>query len=144
MFWFLISDLTEILLFLWSIPMLRETEISAMPMQRNSLGYQQQKNTYNTFGSLKGSWVMDGETKFGTKGELGFAKFQENRFNINGNVTTKDWDINDVGFSTRTNFGNYNAWYGYRILQPTKTFNNMYLNFNLNYYHRLEPLFFRI
>jgi hypothetical protein len=84
--------------------MLRETEISAMPMQRNSLGYQQQKNTYNTFGSLKGSWVMDGETKFGTKGELGFAKFQENRFNINGNVTTKDWDINDVGFSTRTNF----------------------------------------
>jgi hypothetical protein len=86
---------------------------------------------------------MDGETKFGTKGELGFAKFQENRFNINGNVTTKDWDINDVGFSTRTNFGNYNAWYGYRILQPTKTFNNMYLNFNLNYYHRLEPFIFQ-
>ncbi|WP_336690200.1 MULTISPECIES: DUF5916 domain-containing protein [unclassified Chryseobacterium] len=102
------------------------------------------KNTYNTFGSLKGSWVMDGETKFGTKGELGFAKISgKNRFNVNGNVTTKDWDINDVGFSTRTNFGNYNAWYGYRILQPTKTFNNMYLNFNLNYYHRLEPFIFQ-
>jgi len=102
------------------------------------------KNTYNTFGSLKGSWVMDGETKFGTKGELGFAKISgKNRFNINGNVTTKDWDINDVGFSTRTNFGNYNAWYGYRILQPTKTFNNMYLNFNLNYFHRLEPFIFQ-
>lgn len=102
------------------------------------------KNTYNTFGSLKGSWVMDGETKFGTKGELGFAKISgKNRFNINGNVTTKGWDINDVGFSTRTNFGNYNAWYGYRILQPTKTFNNMYLNFNLNYFHRLEPFIFQ-
>ncbi|REC47627.1 MULTISPECIES: DUF5916 domain-containing protein [Chryseobacterium] len=102
------------------------------------------KNTYNTFGSLKGSWVMDGETKFGTRGELGFAKISgKNRFNINGNVTTKDWDINDVGFSTRTNFGNYNAWYGYRILQPTKTFNNMYLNFNLNYFHRLEPFIFQ-
>jgi hypothetical protein len=39
----------------------------------------------------------------------------KHRFNLNGNLTTKDWDINDVGFSTKTNFANYNAWYGYRI-----------------------------
>ena len=102
------------------------------------------KNTYKTFGSLKGSWVMDGETKFGSRGEAGFEKIAgKNRFSINGNVTTKDWDINDVGFSTKTNFANYNIWYGYRILQPTKTFNNIYLNFNLNYFHRLDPFIFQ-
>ncbi|KUJ51168.1 DUF5916 domain-containing protein [Chryseobacterium sp. JAH] len=98
------------------------------------------KNTYKTFGSVKGSWVMDDNTKFGTRGEVGVEKIAgKNRFSLNGNVTTKDWDINDVGFSTRTNFANYNAWYGYRILQPTEKFNNIYLNFNLNYFHRLEP-----
>ncbi|WP_299183337.1 DUF5916 domain-containing protein, partial [uncultured Chryseobacterium sp.] len=98
------------------------------------------KNTYKTFGSLKGSWVMNGETKFGTRGEAGVEKIAgKNRFSLNGNVTTKDWNINDLGFSTKTNFANYNAWYGYRILQPTEKFNNIYLNFNLNYYHRLEP-----
>lgn len=102
------------------------------------------KNTYKTFGSLKGSWVMDEGTKFGTKAEAGLEKIAgKHRFSLNGNLTTKDWDINDVGFSTKTNFANYNAWYGYRILQPTKTFNNIYLNFNLNYYHRLEPFIFQ-
>lgn len=102
------------------------------------------KNTYKTFGSVKGSWVMDEGTKFGTKAEAGLEKTAgKHRFSLNGNLTTKDWDINDVGFSTKTNFANYNAWYGYRILQPTKTFNNIYLNFNLNYYHRLEPFIFQ-
>src|SRR5690606_3245189 len=71
------------------------------------------KNTYKTFGSLKGSWVMNGETKFGTRGEAGVEKIAgKNRFSLNGNVTTKDWNINDLGFSTKTNFANYNAWYG--------------------------------
>ncbi|GAB0157294.1 hypothetical protein CHRYSEOSP005_25660 [Chryseobacterium sp. Alg-005] len=101
------------------------------------------KNTYKTFGSLKGSWVMNGETKFGTRGEAGFEKIAgKNRFSLNGNVTTRDWNINDLGFSTKTNFANYNAWYSYRILQPTEKFNNIYLNFNINYYHRLESFLF--
>lgn len=98
------------------------------------------KNTYKTFGSLKGSWVMDEGSTFGARGEAGIEKIAgKHRFSINGNMTTKNWDINDLGFSTRTNFANYNAWYGYRILQPTEKLNNMYLNFNLNYFHRLEP-----
>lgn len=101
------------------------------------------KNIYKTFGSLKGSWVRDGETKFGTRGEAGIEKIAgKNRFSLNGNVTTKDWNINDLGFSTKTNFANYNAWYGYRILQPTEKYNNIYLNFNINYYHRLEPFLY--
>lgn len=98
------------------------------------------KNTYKTFGSLKGSWVMDEGTKFGSRAEAGIEKIAgKHRFSLNGNATTKDWDINDLGFSTKTNFANYNAWYGYRILQPTEKFNNIFMNFNLNYFHRLEP-----
>lgn len=101
------------------------------------------KNIYNYFGNIKGSWIMDNGTKFGTRGQLGFAKNAgKNRFNINGNFITKDWDINDLGFSTVTNYANYNAYYGYRILEPTGKFNNIYLNFNANYYHRLEPFLF--
>lgn len=101
------------------------------------------KNIFNYSGTLKGSWVMDNGTKFGTKGEAGFAKNSgENRYSLKGTFVTKEWDINDLGFSTTTNFANYNAYYGYRILEPTKRFNNIYLNFNVNYLHRLEPYLF--
>src|SRR5690606_25810535 len=92
------------------------------------------KNTYKTFGRLKGRWMMNGERKFGTRGEAGVENIAgKNRFSLNGNVTTQDWNINELGFSTKTNFASYNAWYGYRILPPTERFNNINLNFNLSY-----------
>ncbi len=98
------------------------------------------KNTYTYYGNLKGSWVMNDDTKFGNRGTVGVGKFSgKHRFEVNANYVNKDWDINDLGFSTKTNYGNHNIWYGYRILQPSGKLNNMYLNFNLNYYHRLEP-----
>jgi len=100
-------------------------------------------NTYTYYGNLKGSWVMDGETKFGNRGTAGIGKFSgKNRFELNGTFVNKNWDINDLGFSTITNYATYYGWYGYRILQPTEKFNNIYLNFNLNYDHRLEPFLF--
>ena len=101
------------------------------------------KNTYQYYGNVKGSWVMDDGTKFGNKSQFGFGKVSgKHRFDINANFVTKNWDINDLGFSTTTNIANYNAWYGYRILQPTKRFNNIYLNNNITYSHRLDPFLF--
>ena len=101
------------------------------------------KNTYQYYGNVKGSWVMDDSTKFGNKSQFGFGKVSgKHRFDVNANFTTKNWDINDLGFSTTTNIASYNAWYGYRILQPTKRFNNIYLNNNFTYSHRLEPFLF--
>ncbi len=101
------------------------------------------KNTYNFYGNLRGSWVMTDETKFGTKNQFGFGKIDgKHRFDINAGITTKDWDINDLGFSTMTNFANYNAWYGYRLLQPSKRFNKIFLNFNAQYYQRLSPFLY--
>ena len=100
-------------------------------------------NTYTYYGNVKGSWIMDGDTKFGSRATAGIGKFSgKNRFEVNANYVNKNWDINDLGFSTFTNYANYIGWYGYRILQPTKKFNNIYLNFNLNYDHRLEPFLF--
>ena len=86
---------------------------------------------------------MDDGTKFGSRGQVGFAKNSgKNQFKFDGNFVTKNWDINDLGFSTSTNFANYNSYYGYRILEPTKKFNNIFLNFNVSYYHRLQPFLF--
>ena len=101
------------------------------------------KNTYQYYGNVKGSWVMDDGTKFGNKSQFGFGKVSgKHRFDVNANFTTKNWDINDLGFSTTTNIANYNAWYGYRILQPIKRFNNIYLNNSITYSHRLDPFLF--
>ena len=101
------------------------------------------KNTYQYYGNVKGSWVMDDWTKFGNKSQFGFGKVSgKHRFDVNANFTTKNWDINDLGFSTTTNIANYNAWYGYRILQPIKRFNNIYLNNSITYSHRLDPFLF--
>ena len=101
------------------------------------------KNTYNYYGNIKGSWVKENGTTFGSTGLAGFGKFSgKNRFEVNGKFVNKNWDINDLGFSTATNYAKYYTWYGYRILQPTEKFNNIYLNFNLNYDHRLEPFLF--
>jgi hypothetical protein len=100
-------------------------------------------NTYTFYGNLKGSYVKDGATKFGTRGNIGLGKFSGiNRFEVSGTYVDKNWDINDLGFSTSTNYATYYAWYGYRILTPTKKFNNIYLNFSTNYNHRLEPFLF--
>ena len=96
-------------------------------------------NTYSYYGNIKGSWVMDDGTKFGSRGTVGVGKFSgQNRFELLANYVNKDWDINDLGFSTSTNYASYRGWYGYRALKPTKKFNNIFLNFNLNYDHRLD------
>jgi hypothetical protein len=61
------------------------------------------KNTYQYYGNVKGSWVMDDGTKFGNKASW-FGKVSgKHRFDVNANFTTKNWDINDLGFSTTTN-----------------------------------------
>lgn len=100
-------------------------------------------NTYTYYGNFKMSYVNDAETKVGTQGNIGLGKFSgKNRFEFSGTYVNKNWDINDLGFSTSTNYATYYAWYGYRILTPTKKFNNIFLNFSTNYNHRLEPFLF--
>lgn len=102
------------------------------------------KNTYNYWTHLEGSWVLEDATKFGAEGHAGIAKTSgKNRFTGEVNFRTKDYDINDLGYSSTTNFINYYGYYGYRLLQPKGKLNTMYLNFNLNYDRRLDPDIYR-
>ena len=94
----------------------------------------------NYWANAEGSWVMDEGTKFGTEGVLGIAKINgKNRLNVQMDYRSKDYDINDLGYSGFTNYINYSGYYGYRYLQPKGFLNTMYLNFNVFHQRRLEP-----
>lgn len=98
------------------------------------------KRTWNYWGSLEGSWVKEDETIFGTEGSLAAAKISGNhRLQTSIFFRTKDYNINDLGYTGQTNYINYYGYYGYRYLQPKGFLNNLYLNFNLNYNRRLDP-----
>ncbi|MCX2680516.1 DUF5916 domain-containing protein [Galbibacter sp. EGI 63066] len=98
------------------------------------------KNTMRYWGRAEGSWVMNGETKFGTEGGAGLSKISgKHRMSGEINLRTKDYNIDDLGYTGRTNYINYYGYYGYRYLKPKGNLNNLFLNFNLNYTRRLEP-----
>ena len=97
-------------------------------------------NTFRYYSYLKSSWVITDNTKHGTAGRVQASNISgKHRYTTSVNFRTKDYDINDLGFSANTNFINYYGYYGYRILQPKGAFNNMNLNFNLSHNRRLEP-----
>lgn len=97
-------------------------------------------NTYRYRFNQKGSWVLTESTKFGMEGQAQVSNISgKHRFTGAINYRTKDYDINDLGFSSNTNYINYYGYYGYRLLQPKGVFNNINLNFNLNFNRRLEP-----
>ncbi len=98
------------------------------------------QNTYRYTAGAKGSWVVSDFTKFGMEGQAQVANISgKHRTTAAINFRTKDYDINDLGFSANTNYINYYGYYGYRILQPTGFLNSMNLNLNLNFNRRLDP-----
>lgn len=98
------------------------------------------KNTWNYRAGIEGSWVLEEDTKFGSEIQAGLSKISgKNRFEAGAELRTKDYDINDLGFSSITNYARYYGYYGYRLLQPKGFLNQMYLNFNLRHDRRLEP-----
>ncbi|NJW55280.1 DUF5916 domain-containing protein, partial [Salinimicrobium oceani] len=62
----------------------------------------------------------------------------KNRFQTGVDLRTRDYNINDLGYSSSTNYLTYFAGYNYRLLQPKGFLNNMFLNFNLQHLRRLE------
>lgn len=97
------------------------------------------KNTLKYFAGVEGSFVNEIETQFGMEGNIGIAEISgSNRFSGEVSFRTKDYNINDLGYTGETNYINYYGYYGYRYLQPKGFLNNLNLNFNLNYTRRLE------
>ena len=102
------------------------------------------ENTYNWWASAESSWVITDETQFGNEFRLGISDIAgKHRTQFNTFIRTKDYNIDDLGFTGRNNFHDYYGYYGYRYLQPKGKLNNLFLNFNLNFRRRLEPDLFR-
>ena len=97
-------------------------------------------NTFRYNAEAKSSWVLTDATKFGMEGRAQMANISgKHRFTTAINFRTVDYDINDLGFSSNTNYINYYGYYGFRYLQPKGFLNNLNLNFNLNFNRRLKP-----
>lgn len=106
--------------------------------------FNNKENTYNIWGNAEASWVMTDKTTFGNEFRAGISDIAgEHRTQFRTQIRTKDYNIDDLGFTGRNNFHEYYGYYGYRYLQPKGKLNNMFLNFNLNFARRLEPDLFR-
>lgn len=102
------------------------------------------KNTINYTMGAEGSWIMEDKEKFGIEAAAGIAELSgAHRLQAKMLMRTEDYDMTDLGFSAPTNFITYLGQYSYQLLQPTKTWNNILLNFITVHRRRLEPDLFR-
>lgn len=101
------------------------------------------KNTYKYFGSVKESVVNNGETNYGTEAKIGFDKISgANRFGGNVNFRTKNYNIDDLGYTGPKNFVNYFGYYNYRYLKPRGNLNKLNYQLKVNLFERLETSLF--
>lgn len=104
------------------------------------LDHTNKNNTYNYFAGAEGSWVMEDDTKAGLEAQAGISKISgKNRMDLNAQLRTRDYDINDLGYSSATNYVRYQGLYQRRLLQPKGFLNNMFLNFVGVHERRLQP-----
>ena len=97
-------------------------------------------NTMNYRASAEGSWVMRDETDFGMELQGMILKMSgKNRFQGGIELKTLDYNINDLGYSSATNYVRYFSGFNHRLLQPKGFLNNMFLNLNISHRRRLEP-----
>lgn len=97
------------------------------------------QNKFNYYGGVKGSFVNDLDNTFGTNIYGGAGKISgKNRYSFGVDATTKNYDIDDLGYTGRTNYINYSVNYRYRILQPSKNFNQLYWNNSISHSRRLD------
>ncbi|MES2544979.1 MAG: DUF5916 domain-containing protein [Bacteroidota bacterium] len=104
----------------------RDANVSALVWDLNT-----KKNTYNLSGNFKYSYINDTDSKQGIATTLDLGETSgKYRYNIGGDLVTKDYDNNDLGINYETNYYDVYGGGSYRILNPTKHFNSFstYLN----------------
>jgi len=102
------------------------------------------KNTWNVNGKAAFSnligYLPDGKNQSGYSHSLGFGKISGRfNFNVGQELTNRQFNSNDLGYFTMTNFLDHYAWAGYRWTKPSNWYNNLRLNFNFYYSRRLKP-----
>ncbi len=102
------------------------------------------KNTHNLFASYKQSVVNQNKYYYGSEASLGGGKTAgAHRYSLDALVRTKDYNIDDLGYTGGNNYVNYHGFYGYRYLMPKGNLNQLNYNLNLNLSYRLEPYQYR-
>lgn len=102
------------------------------------------QNKYNVYGGAKASFVKEFEKQSGTNFYGGIGKiYGKSRYSVGFDATSKDYNIDDLGYTGETNYVRVNGSYRYRILQPTKLFNKLFWNTNVDFSRRMETYLFR-
>lgn len=93
------------------------------------------KNTYNTNGVFRYSYVNDYgnlENKKGISTNLNLAETAGKiRFSVGAEYVSDDYDNNDLGVNFQTNYYALSGSASFRTLKPTETLNSFRINFNV-------------
>ena len=104
----------------------RDANVSGLVWDLNT-----KANTFNVNGDFKYSVVNRGKYVSGLNSQLNFAETSgKYRFSFGGDITTRNYDIDDLGVNFQTNYYSLYANTNYRILKPNKYFNSFRLNLN--------------
>ncbi len=107
----------------------RDANVTAATFDLNT-----KKNTFNTNGAFKYSYVNDFqnlENKKGISTNLGFGETSGKvRFSVSGEYVSDDYDNNDLGVNFQTNYYSVYGNVNYRLLKSTDKLNSFRINFN--------------
>ena len=110
----------------------RDGNVTALVWDLNT-----KKNTYNLAGDFKYSYVNSIEAKKGINAQLNFSETSGKfRYGVGADITTRDFDNNDLGINFETNYYSIYGNSSYRILNPTKYFNSF--NARINGYSQFQ------
>ncbi|MDP3681084.1 MAG: DUF5916 domain-containing protein [Flavobacterium sp.] len=106
----------------------RDANASALLFDLNT-----KENTYNLYGDFKYSSINAIEDYDGYKTSLNFQKTSGRyRYLFSGKYISENYDINDLGIIFYTNYHGALANGSYRIVNPTKIFNTLKIEQELN------------
>ncbi|MFV8268524.1 DUF5916 domain-containing protein [Flavobacterium sp. GT2N3] len=98
----------------------RDGNVTALVWDLNT-----KKNTYNLSGDFKYSYINAVTDKKGIYSQLNLSETSGKfRHGMGAEITTKDFDNNDLGINFETNYYSLYGNTSYRILNPTKYFNS--------------------
>ena len=110
----------------------RDANVTAIVWDLNT-----KKNTYNLSGDFKYSYINAVTDKKGVYSQLNFSETSGKfRYGMGAEITTKDFDNNDLGINFETNYYSLYGNTSYRILNPTKYFNSF--NARINTYSQFQ------
>ncbi len=113
----------------------RDANVSALSFDLNT-----KKNTYNTNGSFKYSYIndtadLDNKTGYTAQFYLGKSSGKI-RYGLGSEYYSRDYDINDLGINFLTHYHSVYGNISHRILKPTKRYNAYQTN--LNFYSEFD------